>query len=310
MRIRKIKRIAAAAITAAAITLPVGPAAAAEGDDPVLVGAGDISSCYSTGDQATAELLENIDGQIFSTGDSNQSSGSYTEYMNCFDKTWGKFKDRIRPVPGNHDYTEGFFKYWGDKVPKPEAYYTYELGDWQVIALNSMLCSQMGGCQKEEAWLRNVLATSTKQCTIAYWHYPYFTSGPNYSPSYELKGFVDALYQAGAEIIMSGHNHVYERFAPQNPNFKSDPEFGIRQFVVGTGGASHYHFGYYTKPSSEAWNDDTFGVLKLTLKSGSYDWEFIPEAGETFTDKGTGTCHGKPTATPPGPTFPPYPGTR
>jgi acid phosphatase type 7 len=200
-------------------------------------------------------------------------------------------------VPGNHEYrvpgARGYFGYFGAVAGQPgKGYYSYDLGAWHVVAINSN-CSEVGGCDAgsaQETWLRQDLAATAKPCTVAYWHHPLFTSGAEHGPATKMLPIYQALYDHGAELVISGHNHQYERFAPQAPNGELDQARGIRSFVVGTGGARLYEFDA-PMPNSEVRNSDTYGVLKLTLKANGYDWAFIPEAGKTFTDSGSGSCH-------------------
>jgi hypothetical protein len=265
--------------------------------DPVLVGAGDIASCASGGDEATADLLDGIAGTVFTAGDNAYESGTAAEYANCYNPTWGRHKARTRPAPGNHEYSTagatGYYGYFGAAAGDPaKGYYSYDLGTWHVVAINSN-CSAVGGCgagSAQETWLRQDLAATTEPCTVAYWHHPLFTSGANHGNATEMRPIYQALYDADADVVVSGHNHNYERFAPQNPTGGLDTTRGIREFVAGTGGRSHYSFGTI-QPNSQARNADTYGVLELTLRASGYDWRFVPEAGRTFTDSGSGTCH-------------------
>ncbi len=264
--------------------------------DPVLVGAGDIASSGS-GDSATAALLDNIPGTVYTVGDNAYPDGTASDFQNYYAPTWGRHKARTRPSAGNHDYhtagASGYFGYFGAAAGDPaKGYYSYDLGNWHVVAINSN-CSQVGGCgagSAQEQWLRADLAASTKPCTIAYWHHPLFTSGLNHGPSTEMRPITQALYDYNAEVVVAGHNHNYERFAPQDPNGNLDNTRGIRHFVAGMGGNSHYGF-WITQPNSQARNSDTFGVLKFTLHASSYDWQFVPEAGKTYSDSGTTACH-------------------
>jgi acid phosphatase type 7 len=266
--------------------------------DPVLVGAGDIARCTSSGDEATANLLDSIPGTVYTLGDNAYESGTATEFANCYDPSWGRHKGRTRPSPGNHEYrtsgASGYFGYFGSAAGDPQkGYYSYDLGQWHVVVLNSNdLCRYVscaaGSAQAE--WLRADLASNPAQCTLAYFHHPLFTSG-NYSPGFsEVKPLWDVLYSGGAEVVLNGHDHLYERFAPQSPSGAPDPARGIREFVVGTGGASHYGIST-VQPNSQVRNTGTFGVLKLTLHPTSYDWQFVPEAGKSFTDSGSTSCH-------------------
>lgn len=260
--------------------------------DPVLVGAGDIAT-GGPGDDATAALLDDIDGTVFTTGDNVYDRGTAAEYARYYDPTWGRHRARTRPSPGNHDYltdgAAGYFGYFGDAAGVPgQGYYSYELATWHVIALNSSIAMSPGSAQ--EQWLRADLAAHPTQCTLAYWHDPVFTSGESHPPSTVARPLYQALYDSGADVVVWGHNHQYERFAPQDPTGALDPARGLRAFVVGTGGASHYSFGP-VRANSEVRNADTFGVLAFTLHPGGYDWRFVPEAGRTFSDSGTGLCH-------------------
>ena len=263
---------------------------------PVFVGAGDISSCHNDGDEQTASLLDGIQGTVFTLGDNAYGDGSAENYASCYAPTWGRHRDRTRPVPGNHDYNtpgaSGYFNYFGPSVGDPsQGYYSYDLGTWHIIALNSN-CEDIGGCgdnSAQVAWLRADLAAHPAQCTLAYEHHPRFSSSKHGNDD-ELQPIWTVLYDNGADVVLSGHDHVYERFAPQDPTGQSDPDRGIRQFVVGTGGAGLYEFKDI-KPNSEVQNNETHGVLKMTLEPGSYTWEFVPVAGSSFTDSGTAPCH-------------------
>jgi hypothetical protein len=262
-----------------------------------LVGAGDIARCSSTGDEATAKLLDGISGTVYTTGDNAYESGTATEFSNCYDPTWGRHKARTKPSVGNHEYgtlgASGYFNYFGAAAGDPsKGYYSYNLGEWHVISLNSM-CDNVGGCGATSpmvSWLKQDLAAnSDKACTLAYFHHPLFNSGTHGNAT-EMRPTWDALYAANAEVVLNGHDHHYERFAPQSPSGALDTSRGIREFVVGTGGASHYGI-VNIQPNSQVRNTDTFGVLKLTLHPTSYGWNFVPEAGKTFTDSGTTSCH-------------------
>ena len=260
--------------------------------DFVLVGAGDIASCDGNGDEATGSLVDGIAGTVFTTGDNAYPAGTYDEFINCYDPAWGRFKDRTFPSAGNHDYgTEGaagYFRYFGAAAGNTgEGYYSYELGDWHIIVLNSNLPVASGSTQ--EQWLRADLAAHPTTCTLAYWHHPLFSSGSLHGSNPDIKPIWQALYEYHADVVLNGHEHNYERFEPQNPEGISDPAGGIRQFVVGTGGMVRYRFGPPIANSAVR-NSDTYGVLKLSLHAGSYSWEFIPEAGKTFTDSGTASC--------------------
>jgi uncharacterized protein YaiE (UPF0345 family) len=236
---------------------------------------------------------------VFTAGDNAYNSGSATEFNTCYGPTWGRQKDRTRPVPGNHEYgtanASGYFNYFGPVAGQPgQGWYSYNLGAWHVIVLNSN-CSSVGGCQSgsaQEKWLRADLAASGAPCTVAMWHHPRFNSGTSHGNDTEVGPLWNALYDAGADVVVDGHEHVYERFAPQRPDGTADPAHGIREITVGTGGAGSYTFG--TPQPNSLVRSAPNGVLKLTLRAGSYDWNFIPVAGQTFTDSGSADCHGRP----------------
>jgi acid phosphatase type 7 len=264
----------------------------------VLVGAGDIASCESDGDKQTAKLLDRIPGTVFTVGDNAYPNGTAEDYARCYEPTWGRHKARTRPAPGNHEYhaekAAGYFRYFGPAAgPAGRGYYSYDSGGWHVVMLNSNCSAIEQGCRAgspQERWLRADLAAHPARCTVAMWHHPPFTSGRPHGPSYTTKPLVDALYDGGVELLVTGHNHQYERFAPQTPTGQRDDARGVREFVVGTGGAFHYAFGRPTA-NSEVRNGDTYGVLKLTLRPGAYEWQFVPVEGGGFTDFGRGTCH-------------------
>jgi hypothetical protein len=261
----------------------------------VLVGAGDIATCDSSGPVATALLLDGIAGTVFTAGDNAYPSGTDAEFANCYHPTWGRHKARTRPTAGNHEYftpeAAGYFNYFGAAAGvRGQGYYSYELGMWHVIALNSNIPVTAGSPQ--ERWLRADLAAASKLCVLAYWHHPLFNSGTEHGNESFVRPLWDALHEHGGDVVVVSHEHVYERFAPQRPDGTADPATGIRQFTVGTGGGTIYEFGT-PLPNSQA-RGLSRGVLKLTLRDVGYDWEFIPIAGESFTDSGSGACHGRP----------------
>jgi len=274
-------------------------------DTFTLVGAGDIVGCSDlSGAQATAKLIDAIPGTVFAAGDLAYQRGTYEEFVKCYGPTWGRFKARTRPTPGNHEYdgasATGYFRYWDGRAGDPgKGYYSYDLGSWHIVVLNTNCVStHLGGCAEgspEETWLKQDLATHHNVCTLAYGHHALFSSGllPKHAEHPELRAFWQDLYDAHADLILAGHEHSYERFAPQNPEGSSDPDHGIREIVVGTGGRSHTPLGY-AKPNSEIRDDKTYGVLKLTLSPGKYRWQFLPVPGKAFRDSGGGTCHAQP----------------
>jgi hypothetical protein len=269
----------------------------ARGNDAVLIAAGDIADCDSTGDEATAQIVNQIPGTVATLGDTVYPVGNIKRFNQCYDPSWGPFKARTRPAVGNHEYeirrAAGYFQYFGSIAGNPATgYYSYDLGKWHIVVLNSNCSMIAGGCEAgspQEQWLRTDLRAHPTTCTLAYWHHPRFSSG-EHGNDLEMLPIWQTLYEAGVDVVLNGHDHDYERFGPQDPTGKPDPARGIREFVVGTGGKNHYHFNKI-KPNSEVRNGDTFGVLKLTLHPSSYDWQFIPEAGKTFTDSGSGNCH-------------------
>ena len=278
---------------------PVGSAASPAAGSPALIGAGDICVTGSLADaQATAALVAARPNDIvFTAGDNSNETGSATQYGGCVAKSWGVFKDRIHPVPGNHDYmTSGatpYFSYFGTAAgPAGLGYYSYDLGnDWHIIALNAM-CSEVGGCgagSPEETFLRTDLAANAGKHFVAIWHIPTFSSGSSHGNDSAYAAWWQDLYAAHAEIVVNGHDHDYERFALQSPSGQADPD-GIREFVVGTGGAGERGFGTI-RANSKVRNSSAFGVLELTLGARSYSWLFIPVAGATFSDSGTQATH-------------------
>ena len=264
--------------------------------DPILVGAGDIAACGLTGDSATAALIKTIPGTVFTAGDNAYPVGSAADFANCYDPTWGAFKARTRPVPGNHDWVTpgaaGYFGEFGSRVGSASAsWYAYNLGSWRIYALDSN-CDQQGGCGRGspmEAWLRRDLAANPRQCVMAYWHHPRFSSGIHGNATTMQTIWAD-LQAAGAEIVVNGHDHDYERFAPQNATGGLDLAGGMREFVVGTGGAERRSFATI-QPNSQVRRAGVLGVLKLTLRPAGYEWSFIPVAGSSGADNGWDSCH-------------------
>lgn len=265
---------------------------------PVLLAAGDIADCTSVGDSQTSALLDAFPyARVATLGDNAYPSGTPDDFKNCYTPTWGDVLSRTSPSPGNHDYftpgASGYFGFFGSRAGSGNAgYYSYNLGGWHVISLNSNCEAIPGGCaagSPQEQWLRNDLATNSARCTLAYWHHPRFSSGDSGSRA-EMGPIWTALYESGVDVVLNGHDHGYERFAPQTPAAVPDPARGIREFVVGTGGSSHGFFPT-TQPNSQIQNADTFGLLRLTLRPNGYDWEFVPVAGKRFSDRGSAACH-------------------
>lgn len=276
---------------------PVPGATAPAPPDPVVVAAGDIASCSSSGDEATAALVAaRPQAVVVTLGDNVYDRGRPGEFADCYAPSWGASRERTRPAPGNHDYATagaaGYFGYFGDAAGDPATgYYSFEVGTWHVVALNSncTVVSCAAG-HAQEQWLRADLARSPSRCTLAYWHHPRFSSGRAHGSSTAVAPLWQALYDAGADVVLSGHEHHYERLGPLDPSGRLDPERGIRSFVVGTGGRSHYRFGAPVV-GSEVRDEATFGVLELTLSDGRFAWTFVPVAGASFTDSGSAGCH-------------------
>ncbi len=270
--------------------------ARAAGEQAVLVGAGDIAICAEPGAEITAAMLDSLPGTVFTAGDNSNEFGSRQNYLDCFDPTWGRHKDRIYPAAGNHDYYseigKPYFEYFGARAGLPsEGYYAFDLGAWRVIVLNSQ-CEFAGGCAAgapQLEWLRSEVEENPRRCTLAIWHYPLFTSSARGGYAV-VRPFWRILYEAGTDVILNGHDHHYERFAPQDPFGNRDEERGVRQFIIGTGGGGLRPVAGVAD-NSEAQILFTYGLLKLTLHSGSYDWEFIPQPGRPGSDSGSAACH-------------------
>ncbi len=289
---------------AAATPAPVVAAAGDIACDPAATafngGAGTSTECRH---RAVSDLLVDQGlARVLTLGDHQYEDDAYAKYQQVFDPTWGRVKSLIRPTTGDHEYrtpgAAGYFDYFngvgvasGAAGDRTKGYYSYDVGSWHLVVLNSN-CTQVGGCaagSAQERWLRADLAANPRSCTLAYFHHPRFTGGrPGNATS--VTPLWQALYDAGAEVVLGGHVHGYERFAPQTPSGALDRARGIREFVVGTGGKSLHPFAT-TPPNTEVRNNTSFGVLKLTLASTSYDWRFTPASGSTFTDSGTQACH-------------------
>jgi Ca2+-binding RTX toxin-like protein len=286
--------------------------------DPVIAAAGDIacstSSQYYNGgagtstkcrQRYTSDLLINSGlSAVLPLGDAQYETGSLSGFTNSYGPTWGRAKPITFPAAGNHEYktsgAKGYFDYFngvgsfgGPAGDRDKGYYSFDVGTWHLIALNSSDHCQFVKCGKgspQETWLKADLAAHPTSCTLAFWHHPRFNSGHDGNATFMQALFQD-LYDANADVVLAGHAHDYERFAPQDPSGRSDRSRGIRQFVVGTGGAFFTALGT-TKPNSQVRNGATYGVLMLTLHPTSYDWKFVPEAGKKFTDSGSASCHG------------------
>ena len=271
---------------------PIPPPVTPPALDEVFVGAGDIGWCGPDGRPSqTAALLDAVAGSvIFVAGDAAYFSGSLDDYLKCYEPSWGRFKTRTRPAPGNHDYetpgAAGYFAYFGASAWPPGGYYNYTLGAWHIVALNSQISAFPGSPQMD--WLRSDLIANPSLCTLAYFHTPVFGSGTN-GGNEQMRAVWRVLYEFGVDLVINGHNHSYERFAPQDPDGNPNSARGIREIVVGTGGAPLTDFPRI-RANSEI-HSSTWGVLKLTLRADRYDWQFVPVAGASFSDTGTATCH-------------------
>jgi 3',5'-cyclic AMP phosphodiesterase CpdA len=266
----------------------------AQSGPAVVVGAVDIASCDRRESEATAKLLDDIAGTVFTAGDHAYPKGTTREFVECYGVSWGRHRNRTRPAPGNHDYgspqAAPYFKYFGSNAgPAGRGYYSYNLGAWHIVSLNSNPDAASWGAAQEE-WLRDDLKADSASCVLAYWHHPRFSSGKTYGNQRHMDALYKILYQHGVSVLISGHEHIYERFAPQNPEGKADAK-GVRQFIAGTGGAPLYRIGA-VKPNSEVRNGSSHGVLMFTLQASTYDWEFIPVAGQSFRDRGSAGCVG------------------
>jgi hypothetical protein len=289
--------------TSTETAVPTATRTALPADAAIVLAAGDIGSCGKPGAQATGAFIASEPGTVLALGDLAYESGTAAEFASCYEPVWGSFKDRTYPAAGNHEYvTPGaadYFSYFGARAGDPtQGYYSLDIGSWHVVALNSN-CSGIGGCgagSPQEQWLRADLEAHPSTCILAFWHHPLYSSGLHGNNA-SVRALWQALYEYGAEIVLNGHDHIYERFAPQDARGNIDGA-GIREFVVGTGGNVLYALGT-PQPNSEVVNNQTFGVLRLVLLPTGYEWAFVPVMGGAFTDNGSGSCS---TTRPPAPT--------
>ncbi|MFZ0157506.1 MAG: metallophosphoesterase [Kineosporiaceae bacterium] len=309
LRARPVALALGSVLLVAAATLGVSLAAG----PPVVVrigAAGDIA-CDPGSDQfggqvpvvcqerATSELFvaQDLDA-VLPLGDTQYDSGALADYRRSYAPTWGRFLSISHPVPGNHEYrtknAAGYWDYFGAAAGESgKGWYSFDLGRWHLVALNGT-CDQVdcGENSEQVAWLRRDLAEHDEACVLAYWHYPLWSGGESRSgegSDVRVRPLFQALYDAGADVVLNGHNHAYERFGPRSPDGAADPARGVRQFVVGTGGRSHYPTS--TRAGAEVVDDTSFGVLMMTLRPGGYDWRFVPAPGGSFTDSGSASCH-------------------
>ena len=262
--------------------------------DPILAGAGDIARCDATGDEQTADLLDGIEGTVFAAGDNVYPVGSSSDFTNCYEPSWGRHRERTRPVPGNHEYltpgAEGYKEYFGPAAtPNGTTWYAYDLGAWRIYSMDTE-CEVIGGCDAaspQGRWLVDDLARHPRRCVAAIWHRPLFSSGLHRGDK-RLTWMWQTLDAAGAELVVSGHEHDYERFARMHSD-RMVASGGVRQFVVGTGGAMLRQFGSVAPNSLVRWNG-SYGILELTLQPAGYLWRFIPVGKSTFADTGSSPC--------------------
>jgi acid phosphatase type 7 len=278
-------------LLAAAAVLLALPAAApsAPNATPVpfvnLVAAGDIANCTSEGDEATAAVVDGLRGPIVALGDTVYELGTDEDYERCFMPSWGRHKARIRPVVGNHEYgtpgAAGYFRFFGARARPPDGWYSFRHGAWRIIVLNTN-CAQIGGCQagsRQHRWLRATLAATKARCTIAAMHHPRYSSGFHGSDE-SIRDLWTALSRGGVDVVLAGHDHNYERFAPLDR---------MRLFIVGTGG-THLRPVLRRLPASRAVNWQAWGVLSLRLMPRTFSWRFVPVAGSSFRDSGSASC--------------------
>jgi len=266
----------------------------------ILLAAGDIANCSLKGAALTSRLISRLPGTVAALGDEAYPTGSASDYRRCYKPTWGRFKARTRPTPGNHEYKLGnagaYFNFFGRKAAPPGGYYGYQLGSWHIVVINSN-CKFIGGCgpgSPQLDWLQANLAAHPARCTLAYWHHARFSEGPDttYDPASALatQPVWETLANAGAEVVLTAHDHMYERFAPFNGAGRKDPKHGVREFVVGTGGGPYYrvikHVSGIQKVVTFHW-----GVLRLKLSSNGYNWQFLSAPSGTTLDSGSASCH-------------------
>ncbi|MBB5850077.1 metallophosphoesterase [Amycolatopsis umgeniensis] len=266
------------------------------GDRPLAAAATTVAAvgdvCGSSCNQ-TAPLVKNMNPQaLILAGDNAYDSGTLSDYKNKYDPNYGQFKSITYPTPGNHEYktsgASGYFDYFGARAgERGKGYYSFDVGDWHFVALNSNITHNAGSTQV--TWLKNDLAASTKPCTAAFFHHPRFSRGTHGDDS-SVTPFFQTLYDAKADLVVVGHDHNYQRYAPSRPDGKRDDVNGVRQLLIGTGGRGYYNFDQSSAAEQEAGNTNTFGVGKLTLTATDYRSEFVPVSGRTFTDSTTGKC--------------------
>jgi len=259
--------------------------------DPVVLIAGDVAQCDSPGVQLTGQLIKSLPYPVLAVGDPAYPNGTSEEFARCYAPHWGSFKDRTYPAPGNHEYgtanAAGYFSYFGARAGEiGKGYYSFDLGAWHIVSLNSN--RELEADAPQQQWLEADLRRHQQRCVLAYWHHPRYSSGPHGSNE-KIQAMWALLQKHGVSVVVSGHEHIYERFVPMNAQGEVDPVHGMRSFVVGTGGAKLYPLVQH-HPMSEIADDQTWGVLKMTLQATGYAWEFLPVAGQALRDAGSAQC--------------------
>lgn len=288
-----VPTVAAPTVGAPTTAPTVAAPTSAPAIDPIVLATGDSRSGCTTAASQIATLLDTFSSNVpvLHNGDM-VNTGAYSEFTNCFDTTYGRHKAQLKPVPGNHEYmtsgASGYYQYFGSLAgPAGKGYYSFNVGSWHIVNLNSEIDISASGAQV--TWLKNDLAANPTACTLAMWHRPRWSSGEHGNQT-DTGAMYQALYNANAEIVLSGHDHDYERFAPQNPSGGLDTARGIRQWILGTGGVAFRSFTTI-RTNSQVRNNNTYGALKLTLHPNSYDWQYLPVGGGTLSDSGTTACH-------------------
>jgi Calcineurin-like phosphoesterase len=278
-------------------TAPSGPSDGGNNPPPVsssvVNAAGDIGEC-GFGALQTGTILDSLTGSILALGDLAYMEGSAANFAQCYDPAWGRHKGRTHPVPGNHEYetdrtAKAYYDYFGASAgPRDAGYYAFTEGPWRVIGLNDNIAFGAGSAQMQ--WLRDELENTRTLCTLVYWHKPLFSSGPNGTANdgAASKAIWNTLMEFGVDVVLNGHDHEYERFALQDQDGKPTVS-GIREFVVGTGGA-HSYTPVLAKPNSEIRLSGIYGILRLNLFAASYHWEFYTGVN-AVADRGDGACH-------------------
>jgi len=289
--LRKPRYSILVALLASSVPASIAASGRAPASDPVVLAAGDIASCASDGDERTTALLAANRGTVLTLGDNAYDSGTPAEFRSCYGASWGRHKRRTRPSLGNHEYNtpgaSGYFGYFGGAAgPGRRGYYSFDAAGWHIVSLNSERDTGAAGAQVR--WLRTDLARTKARCVLAFWHRPRW-SGGQYADDARMAPLWNVLYDARADVVLSGHDHNYQRYPPMNKRGAIDKARGIRSFVVGTGGGARL-YGLRPDPRRQTATDTTPGILKLTLRPAGYAWRFLPVAGGRYRDSGAGIC--------------------